>query len=224
MMIAKQIAGEKAAEFVKNNMIIGLGTGSTVTYTIKKIGEMVKNGLQIKAVSTSSMTSELARSLNIPLLSIDDVESIDLTIDGADEVNPQFHGIKGGGGALLFEKIVAKASKHNIWVVDPSKMVQYLGKFPVPVEVVPFGYRHVINTLEKAGFKPELRIRDNKIYKTDSDNYIVDLRISQIDNPIELEKELKLISGVVENGLFINIVKTVIVGDEKGQIQIVEKP
>ena len=139
-MEAKRLAGEKAAEYVKDGMIVGLGTGSTAYYAIQKIGELVKQGLKIKAVATSTSSEQLARELGINLVTFAEVDSIDLTIDGADEVDPHWNLIKGGGGALLREKIVAAASKQLIVIVDESKVVAQLGKFPLPVEVVPFGF------------------------------------------------------------------------------------
>jgi ribose 5-phosphate isomerase A len=220
---AKKAAGEKAVDFIKEGMVVGLGTGTTATFMIDELGKRVQQGLKIRAVSTSNVSTRQAKSLNISMLSIDEVESIDITIDGADEVSPEFNGIKGGGGALLFEKIVAKASKKNIWVVDESKMVKMLGKFPVPIEVVPFGFRHALAKLEQTGLNPILRKKDHAIYKTDSGNYIIDLHIGCIHDPVKLDKELNMIPGVVENGLFNDIVDTVIIG-RNNDFQIINKP
>jgi ribose 5-phosphate isomerase A len=208
----KELAGSKVSDFVKDGMILGLGTGSTFYYAIKKIGEMVKEGLKLKAVSTSSSTDKLAKSLNIPLLSIDDVDEIDLTIDGADEVDPNFNGIKGGGGALLFEKVVAKSSKQNLWVVNSAKMVKKLGAFPLPIEVVPFALNRVYKKFEKLGYNPTIRMKGEKKYLTDSGNNIVDLRLGVIEDPYKMEIELNMTPGVVENGLFLDVVDIVIVG------------
>ncbi len=215
-MTEKQIAGEKAVDFVQDGMIVGLGTGSTVTFTIQKIGELVQKGMKIRGVSTSSVTSAQAKSLGIPLLPLDEVEYIDLTIDGADEVDANFNGIKGGGGAMLFEKIVARASKKNIWVVNSRKMVSTLGKFPVPVEVIPFGYRHVIRRMEKLGLNPVIRNNGDAFYRTDSNNYVIDLHMNAIKNVVELDLMLKSIAGVVEHGLFIGIADTVVVAGASG--------
>ncbi|MFC5450591.1 ribose-5-phosphate isomerase RpiA [Paenibacillus aestuarii] len=211
-MNEKQLAGEKAVEFVKSGMILGLGTGSTVYFTIVKIGELVKNGLQIKAVSTSAATTHLAESLGIPLVSINEVESIDLTIDGADEVDKQFNAIKGGGGALFFEKVVALASKQVIWVVDSRKRVEQLGQFPLPVEVTKFGHTHVLSRLAALGLNPAVRKVDGQPYLTDSGNYIIDLHIGKIERPSELNDTLNAMTGVVEHGLFLKVAQTVIVG------------
>ena len=223
-MNEKQLAGERAAEFVEDGMIIGLGTGSTVYYTIQKIGEMVKQGLKISGVPTSTSTTELAKSLGIPMLSINDVDSIDLTIDGSDEVDPQLNGIKGGGGALLFEKVVAFASRKVIWVVGSNKMVQTLGKFPLPVEVTQFGYKHVYKKLNKHGMNPVLRTVQENIFTTDSNNYILDLHLEKINNPKELAIWLNTIPGVVENGLFIDMADTVIVAKDNSLEIINRKP
>lgn len=215
-MEGKKIAGEKAAEYVKDGMTIGLGTGSTVYYTINKIGEMVKSGLKISAVSTSSVTTKIAKELGIPLVALNEVDYIDITIDGADEVDSQLNGIKGGGGALLYEKLVASASKRIIWVVDQSKKVDVLGKFPLPIEVIPFSYKHVIKELESMGFNPKLRIKNNEIFVTDEKNYIIDLFLNKIDNPEKMSDILNSIPGVVEHGLFLNITDRVIVGYNDG--------
>jgi len=222
-MNTKQIAGEKAAEFVKDGMIVGLGTGSTVYYTILKLGERVKEGLKITAVSTSTSTTKLAEKIGINIVPLNEVNYIDLTIDGADEVDASLNGIKGGGGALLFEKLVAVASKKTIWVVDESKIVSTLGKFPLPIEVVPFGYHHVFNKLKNLGYNPAIRKdNDNQYYMTDGHHYIIDLFMESIDNPNELEKTILWIPGVVETGLFLNIADTIIVGKENS-VEVINK-
>ncbi len=235
----KKIAAEKSVEFVKEGMIIGLGSGSTVYFAIKKLGEAVRSGLNVKAVSTSESTTQLALSEGIKLISVDEVEKIDLTIDGADEVDKSFNGIKGGGGALLFEKIVALLSMRNVWIVDSSKLVDTLGGFALPVEIIPFGYKRVLKILSDMNLNPRLRrkkkdvyfsderimkasgtdglphvsISDNENYFTDSGNYIADLLIHQIRNPGTLHTQLKQINGVIETGLFIDIADIVIVGE-----------
>jgi len=218
----KELAGSAVSEFIKDGMILGLGTGSTFYYAIQKIGEMVKDGLKIKAVSTSSSTDKLAESLNIPLLSVDDIDEIDLTIDGADEVDPGFNGIKGGGGALLFEKVVAKFSKKNLWVVNAAKMVDKLGAFPLPIEVVPYALVNVFKKLERKGYSPQVRMKDGEKYITDSGNNIIDAGFGVIEDPNKLEIALNMIPGVVENGLFLDVVDIVIVGKDDG-VEILRK-
>jgi len=218
----KELAGSKVSDFVNDGMILGLGTGSTFYYAIKKIGDMVKEGLKIKAVSTSSSTDKLAESLNIPLLSIDDVDEIDLTIDGADEIDPDFNGIKGGGGALLFEKVVAKSSRQNLWVVNSAKMVDRLGAFPLPIEVVPYALGKVCKKLVKLGYNPKVRMENEEQFITDSGNNIIDVKLGIIEDPYKMEVELNMIPGVVENGLFLDVVDIVIVGKGDG-VEIIKR-
>ena len=213
-MNEKQLAAEKSIEFIKDGMTLGLGTGSTVYFLVNKLAELVNQGLNIACVSTSNQTSELAKSLGIKILNLNEVDKINLTIDGADEVDKNLNGIKGGGGALLFEKIVAAASEKVIWIVDSSKFVQKLGKFPLPVEVIPLGSNHIMKRFQKSGFNPTIRVNGSKIYITDSGNEIIDLHLYKIEDSINLEREIKLMPGVVEVGLFNNIVDKVIVGKE----------
>lgn len=210
--IEKKVAAERAVDFVKDGMTVGLGSGSTVFFAIKKLGELVRAGLNIKAVSTSDATTKLAQSEGIKLISIDESGEIDLTIDGADEVDRSFNGIKGGGGALLFEKIVALSSGKNIWIVDSAKLVAKLGKFPLPVEVIPFGYKRVFKIIEEMKLSPVIRLKGEDLYFTDSGNLIFDLHIGEINDPVNMNEELKLINGIVETGLFINIADIVVVG------------
>lgn len=211
-MNEKKLAAEKSINFIKDGMILGLGTGSTVLFLVNKLAELVKHGLKVKCVSTSNQTSELAERLGIEIVNLNSVDHVDLTIDGADEVDNNLNGIKGGGGALLFEKIVSKASKKVIWIVDSSKFVNKLGKFPLPVEVVPFGSNHLIKKLNEAGYNPKLRMKENEIFVTDSGNRIIDLYLNEIDDSFTLERRIKIIPGVVEVGLFNNIADAVIIG------------
>ncbi|MFW6137796.1 MAG: ribose-5-phosphate isomerase RpiA [Spirochaetota bacterium] len=212
----KQMAAERAVEFVEDGMVLGLGTGSTVYYAIKKLGRMVQQGLKVKGVPTSTTTGELARSLDIPLIDLNSVDNIDLVIDGADEVDPHFNAIKGGGGALLYEKIVASSSKKVVLVVDSGKMVETLGSFPLPVEVLSFCYVRVVEKLQQKGWRAFTRKKDGGLFITDSGNVIVDLHLGKIEDPVELEVQLNLIPGVIENGLFLNMVNTVVVGKQQG--------
>ncbi len=221
--VEKLNAGEKAVDFIKDGMLLGLGTGSTVFYTIKKIGELVKEGMKLKAVSTSSATSQLAASLGIEILPFEEIERADLTIDGADEFDPSLNGIKGGGGALLYEKLVAEASDRVIWVVDSGKQVDKLGRFPLPIEVVRYGASHLLKIFRDRKYQPVLRINAaGKPYVTDAGNYIIDLHLGEINEAEELNREIKLLTGVVETGLFINIVDEVIVGI-KDDTEIIER-
>lgn len=213
----KKIAGEKAAEYVENGMIVGLGTGSTVEYTIKKIGEMIKNGLDIKGVPTSMHTKKLAKEYNIPLTDLEENPVIDITIDGADEVDPNLNLIKGGGGALAREKIVAYHSKREVIVIDETKIVKGLGvNCPLPVEVLKYGWSSTKKVLEEFGCTVELRKIMNDPYLTDNSNYILDCNFEIIESPEQLEKDINNIPGVVENGLFIGLVDEVIVGSRQG--------
>lgn len=220
-MNLKQIAGEKAAEYVKDGMVVGLGTGSTVYYTIVKLGEMVKDGLDITGIPTSLETERLAKELGIKLCTLEEYPEIDLTIDGADEIDPNLNLIKGGGGALLREKIVAAASEKEIIVADESKLVRNLGeRFHLPVEVLPFSYPFVAKRLEAMNLRPVLRGKDGRAYLTDNGNYIIDCDTGPIDAPDEMEKILNMIPGVVENGLFIKLADIALIGTKKGVKEI----
>ena len=218
----KKMAGIKAAEFVTDGMVVGLGTGSTAYYFVEEIGRRIKEeGLQIIAVTTSSVTSQQAEGLGIPLKSIDEVDLVDVTVDGADEVDPNFNGIKGGGGDLLMEKVVATPTKSYIWVVDESKLVEKLGAFKLPVEVVQYGAEQVFRRFERAGYKPSFRQKDGQRFVTDMQNFIIDLDLGVIENPIEFARELDHIVGVVEHGLFNQMVDKVIVAGKAG-VQVLE--
>ena len=218
-MNVKELVGKKAAEYVESGMTVGLGTGSTAYYFVEEIGRRVKEeGLEIVGVTTSLATKKQAEALGIPLKSVDEVDYIDVTIDGADEIAPDFSGIKGGGGALLFEKIVAEQSKSVIWIVDESKMVDYLGRFPLPVEVVPYGSEQLFKRFEALGYKPTFRERDGERYLTDSKNYIIDLDVYPIKDPIAFGEKIKSMTGVVEQGLFTNMTDIVLVGTPDGVV------
>ncbi|MFB6364177.1 ribose-5-phosphate isomerase RpiA [Paenibacillus elgii] len=219
-MDAKKAAGEKAAEYISDGMRIGLGTGSTVYWTILRIGELVKEGLRIEAVPTSVQTEKLAREAGIPLLSLARLSSpLDVTVDGADEVSPKDELLKGGGGALLREKMIASFSSRFIVVVDHSKCVPALGRFPLPVEVVPFGWEMTSRQLEQMGCEPVLRLRNGAPYVTDNGNYVIDCRFGSIPNPGELSVELNKLPGVVENGLFVNMADLIVVGNPDGTVR-----
>ena len=213
----KALVGQAAVKFIEDGMIVGLGTGSTVRYMVDALGKRVQEeGLNVIRVTTSNRTTAQAQSLGITIKDIDEVDHIDLCIDGADEVSDDFQGIKGGGGALLWEKIVANASNKIIWIVDESKLVHKLGKFPLPVEVIPFGAQLIFNRLEKKGYKPSWRMDGDHKFLTDEKNYIIDLHLEEIDHPVELADELIHMVGLVETGLFLNRVNDVIVGTQNG--------
>lgn len=218
----KKIAGVTAAQYVKDGMIVGLGTGSTAYYFVEEIGRRVnEEGLEVVGVTTSSQTTAQAESLGIPLKSVDDIDVIDVTVDGADEVDTAFNGIKGGGGALLMEKIVATPTKEYIWVVDESKMVEKLGAFKLPVEVVQYGAERIFRQFEAKGYKPSFREKDGVRFVTDMKNYIIDLDLGVIENPVAFGNELKAMTGIVEHGLFNGMVNKVIVAGKDG-VEILE--
>lgn len=215
----KKLVGEKSVEWIKDGMIVGLGTGSTVKFMVDELGRKIQAGnlKQIIGVTTSKVTAKQATELGIPLKSVDEVDHIDLTIDGADEISSDFQGIKGGGAALLFEKIVATNSTKNLWIVDQSKMVDKLGAFPLPVEVIPYGSQKIFERFEAKGFNPSFRkTADGGLLLTDSENYIIDLHLERIEDPHELASYLDHQVGVVEHGLFLDLVNTVIIGTENG--------
>ncbi|EAD8368015.1 ribose-5-phosphate isomerase RpiA [Listeria monocytogenes] len=223
-MNQKKIAGEKACEWIEDGMVVGLGTGSTVYYTIEKLGQMVNNGLHITGVATSEETTKQAEKLGIPLKSLNDVTEIDVTIDGADEIDTNFQGIKGGGGALLREKMVASASLKNIWVVGEEKLVRTLGKFPLPLEVIPFGWKQIERTLAKEQIQTNLRKQSNgEVYVTNNGNYILDIVNQSFKDAEMWQEKLAQIPGVVEHGLFLDYVDVIICGKANGETEIIKK-
>ena len=214
----KMAAGVEAAKLVENDMIVGLGTGSTVRFFVDELGRRVQEeGLTFTGVTTSLRTKEQAEGYGINIVDVDDVDHIDITIDGADEVDKNFDGIKGGGAALLWEKIVATNSSKIVWIVDESKVVDTIGRFPLPVEVIPFGERHVLDRFKERGYEPVLRLDDQgQPVLTDEHNHVIDLHMEKIEHPEDLAQDLITTVGVVEHGLFLNMVDTVIVGDPNG--------
>ena len=215
-MEQKRIAGQKSIEYISDGMILGLGTGSTAYYMIKKVGELVKSGMNLKAVATSKSTEVLAKELHIPLVEIDKVDRIDLAIDGVDEIDSQFNAIKGGGGALFREKIVANLANEVIWIMDDSKLVDSIGEFPLPVEILPYGYTHIIRKLKEYSLNPIIRTKADNFFVTDNGNYIVDLHIGKPMDINEVYNKVNGITGVLEIGLFINMCKRIIVGTNSG--------
>ncbi|RMH47976.1 MAG: ribose-5-phosphate isomerase RpiA, partial [Alphaproteobacteria bacterium] len=210
---AKYVAARRACEYVEDGMRVGLGTGSTAAWMVRCLGEMVREGsLRIRGVPTSTRTAELARQVGIEVVSLDEAKWLDLTIDGADEFDPHLNLIKGGGGALLQEKIVATASDQMIVIADTAKEVATLGAFPLPIEVIPFGWQTTKALVEELlvgvdvlGRQATLRLNDDTPFITDEGNYIVDLHLKRIGEPRQLSLMLNQVPGVVENGLFIDI-------------------
>jgi len=202
----KEAAARASLQYVKDGQVVGLGTGSTAAYFIKLLGEQVKNGLRIRGIPTSVRSRELALSLSIPLTTLDECQEIDVTVDGADEVDPELRLIKGGGGALLREKIVASATRQMVVVADISKRVQRLGKFPLPVEVIKFAQGLVAKRIAAMGAEVKLRADvEGKPYVTDENNHILDCRFGEIRDAEGLARELSEMPGVVEHGLFIGM-------------------
>jgi ribose 5-phosphate isomerase A len=207
----KEAAARASLAFIEDGQVVGLGSGSTASYFIRLVGERVKNGLHILGIPTSDHSRELALSLGIPLTTLDEHQEIAVTVDGADEVDPQLRLIKGGGGALLREKIVASATRKQIIVADASKQVEYLGKFPLPVEVIRFAQALVAKRIRALGAEVSLRTRpDGTPYVTDENNHILDCRFGRIQDADALARELSDMPGVVEHGLFIGMASVVL--------------
>ena len=204
--LEKEAAARASLRFVKDGQVVGLGTGSTATHFIKLLGNEVEKGLRIRGIPTSDRSRELALSLGIPLITLDDCQEIDVTVDGADEVDPHLRLIKGGGGALLREKIVASATRQMIVVADASKQVPRLGKFPLPVEVIRFAQALVAKRIRSLGAEVQLRRKpDGSPFITDENNHILDCRFGEMGDPDGLARELSWMPGVVEHGLFIGM-------------------
>jgi ribose 5-phosphate isomerase A len=210
---AKRSAARRALDYARDARVVGLGTGSTTKFAIEGIAELVRGGSGLRGVPTSKATEALAQKLGIPLVALSDVEAIDVTIDGADEVDPAFNMIKGGGGALTREKLVALASRLRVMIVDETKLVEVLGKTrPLPVEVLPFAWTMTARLLAETGCKPVRRESAGDPFITDNGNYIIDCEFVSIPQPREVERTIKLIPGVVESGLFIDIADILVIG------------
>lgn len=221
--LAKQTAGEYAVKFIEPNMTIGIGTGSTVHFFIQALAKKIKEGLNIQAVPTSTNTLQLATQLHIPIIDLNDINLLDITVDGADEIDPQLNLIKGGGGALLQEKIVAAASKKIIIIADESKVVDQLGKFPLPVEVIPFAWKQMQRQIEKLGCSNiVLRTKENEPFITDHGHYILDCHFEKINDAFLLHQQLNNIPGVVDNGLFIGMAHNAVIGYNDGSVRTTE--
>ncbi|MCH2164056.1 MAG: ribose-5-phosphate isomerase RpiA [Marinovum sp.] len=225
---AKFVAAKRAAEFVEHGMRVGLGTGSTAAWLVRCLGEMVREeGLRFKGVPTSTRTADLAREMGIEVISLDEARWLDVTIDGADEFNRSLNLIKGGGGALLQEKIVATASDRMVVIADAAKEVETLGAFPLPIELIPFGWQttqalveEMLVSMDVMGRNASLRMNGDAPYITDEGNYILDLHLQRIGNPRQLALVLNQMPGVVENGLFIDICDTVVIGHGDGRVLV----
>lgn len=220
--LAKAAAGNRAAELIQSGMLVGLGTGSTATYFIARLIEKVRQGLSIRAVATSERSYRQALEGGIPLVDVDSITQIDMTVDGADEIDPQKRMIKGGGGALLREKIIASMSRELVIVVDASKVVEHLGRFPLPVELVPFAYRSILDKLQSLGYQGIIRLAsDNTPYRTDNGNLIYDIRLPYpCLDPEKEHQRIRGVAGVVDTGIFVNLAGRVIVGHDDGHVEI----
>jgi len=209
----KEAAGRAAAKLVREGDIVGLGTGSTAYFAVVALGERVKSGLKIVGIPTSIATADLARQLGIPLTTLDEHPQIDITIDGADEIDPKLNLIKGGGGALLREKVVASVTRKMVVVSDSTKVVPALGKFPLPVEIIPFARTVIEKKVASLGATTKLRMKpDGKPFITDNGNQVLDCSFGRIEDPPALARELSGTPGVVEHGLFIGLAKVALVG------------
>ncbi|KFE36925.1 ribose-5-phosphate isomerase RpiA [Thioclava atlantica] len=225
---AKFVAARRAVDLIEDGMRVGLGTGSTAAWMVRCLGERVREeGLKLVGVPTSARTADLARQVGIDVVALDEAKWLDITIDGADEFDPALNLIKGGGGALLQEKIVATASDQMVVITDASKEVNHLGGFPLPVEVIPFGWQtsralieELLDSMDVLGRQTSLRLNGSEPYVTDEGNYIIDLHLNRIGNPRQLALVLNQIPGVVENGLFIDICDLVIIGGTDGKVEI----
>ena len=207
----KALAAARAVDEVRAGMLVGLGTGSTAAYAVKSLSDRIRQGLRITAVATSQATETLARRLQVPLVAFQRISSVDLTIDGADEIDNQFQAIKGGGGALLREKVIATASTRMIVIADSSKLVPQLGKFPLPAEVVPFATEFARARLAELGASVTLRVAGAAPFLTDQGNHILDATWSKIASPSEIAAALAAIPGIVEHGLFLDQIDTIMI-------------
>jgi ribose 5-phosphate isomerase A len=211
-----------AVKFVKNNDVVGLGTGSTAAFAIKELAKRMQSGLKITAVASSKGTEDLAISLGIPMLDMGKLSSIDISIDGADEFTTALNLIKGGGGALFREKIMASLSKNSIIITDASKKVDLLGAFKVPVEIMPLALQYVLDQIGLLNGKGVLREKDHKIFITDNGNYIVDVDFGLINEPEKLAEDLNQIDGLLAHGIFVGLASKIIMSDG-GEIVVFDK-
>jgi len=219
----KQLAAEASVALVEPGMVLGLGTGSTAVYAVRKLGERVRGGLKVRGLPTSEATRRLAEAEGIPLVTFADVTTLDLTLDGADEFDPRLNLIKGGGGALFREKIVAAASRRLVIFADGSKRVPVLGRFPLPVEVNPFGWQASAARIEALGARVTLRGGPQQPFLTDNHGYVLDCAFGQIADPAGLEQRLRAITGVMVTGLFVGMAEAVIVASGE-RVETLRRP
>lgn len=225
---AKYVAARRAVEFVEDGMRVGLGTGSTAAWMVRCLGELVREeGMMITGVATSTRTADLAREVGVTIKTLDEVRWLDLTIDGTDEYDPNLNLIKGGGGALLHEKVVATASDQMIVIADLTKQVDTLGAFPLPVEIIPFGWQttkalieEMLSNLDVLGRSASLRLSGTEPFRSDEGNYILDLHLRRVAQPAQLSLVLNQIPGVVENGLFLDICDILVIGNADGTVEV----
>ncbi|RPF54302.1 ribose-5-phosphate isomerase RpiA [Aquisalibacillus elongatus] len=218
----KRKVAQKAIEYVKDGMVLGLGSGSTMYWVLEELGQRVQSGLNIQGIPSSVKTQKLAKEFGIPLTDFSHVQELDLAIDGADEIDPEFRLIKGGGGSLLREKIVDVAANKFIVVADDTKLVNQLGSYPLPIEVVRFGWETTKDRVESLGCKALLREENGEPFVTNNHQYILDCHFNQIEKPHTLHNQLKSMVGVIETGLFLDMVDLVIVGREQ-EVTVLEK-
>jgi ribose 5-phosphate isomerase A len=216
----KKAAAEKALSYVKDKMVVGIGTGSTTYYFIEHLIKQCKSGLNIQAVASSEKTMEIARKGGIPLLDPNSVKSLDIYVDGADEIDPEKRMIKGGGGALVREKIAANMSKEKIIIIDESKLVPKLGRRPLPVEIVPFGSAATIHQLQLLGYQGTLRLKNNTPFITDNHNLIYDVHLPDNVKPEMIHEQISAVPGVVDTGFFFNLAGRVIIGFLDGKVVV----
>jgi ribose 5-phosphate isomerase A len=213
----KEAAATKAAELIEEGMVLGLGSGSTAALFIRALG---KRELEIAAVATSKESEKLAQRVGIEVIDPSAVTHIDMVVDGADEVDPHQNLIKGGGGALLREKIIATIAEEMVVIVDESKLVEGLGMFGLPLEVVPYAHTHTLKQLEELGYDPQLRMLDGQPQLSDNENYIIDLQFSEpMSDPAHDDQRIRSLPGIVETGLFLDLADHVIVGYEDGSVE-----
>ena len=218
---AKRMAARCALEFVEDGMLLGLGSGTTSAMFIQELGARVKQGLRVRGIATSVASQQLAESLSIPITTFEESPVLDLAVDGADEVGPGLSLIKGGGGALLREKIVASAARKFIVIADSTKVVHQLGRFPLPVEVIKMALPIVSRKLDALGLNPKLRHHpDGSKYITDEGNYILDCSCGEISNHVKTAADIRGIAGVVEHGLFLGMASLALIASDKGVVKI----